>query len=167
VSGVCPLSFWHPLLPGTLHHTPQPLPLQIAALGDLGYEHQALLDALADRVVPARLPEFSLDHLRELQDNLNKLGWAPAARSPLPALLSQTLVRQQITAERQTAFWQKHACCQTGVLAGAALGVGPAWLSPCCLPAPSCRYYNKSFNQMLQQAVQDRKRGREGEALAA
>ncbi|EFN54709.1 hypothetical protein CHLNCDRAFT_135374 [Chlorella variabilis] len=47
----------------------------MGALGDLGYDHQALLDALTDRVVPQRLAEFSLDHLSDLVENLNKLGY--------------------------------------------------------------------------------------------
>jgi hypothetical protein len=47
----------------------------MGALGDLGYDHQPLLDALTGRVVPARLPEFSLDHLSDLVQDLNKLGY--------------------------------------------------------------------------------------------
>jgi hypothetical protein len=52
----------------------------MGALGDLGYDHQPLLDALTGRVVPARLPEFSLDHLSDLVQDLNKLGWVAAGR---------------------------------------------------------------------------------------
>lgn len=47
----------------------------LGALGDLGYDHQALLDTLCDEVIPTRLPEFSLDHLTDLVEDLNKLGY--------------------------------------------------------------------------------------------
>jgi len=46
----------------------------MGALGDLGYEHVKLLNTLTDEVVPGRMPEFSLDHLTDLVEALNKLG---------------------------------------------------------------------------------------------
>lgn len=69
--------------PHTHPHHPPPRPTpphpQLGALGDLGYEHQALLTVLTDEVVPSRMAEFSLDHLTDVVEAMNKLGYGPRA----------------------------------------------------------------------------------------
>lgn len=51
----------------------------------MGYEHSTLLNKLTDEVIPSRLPEFSLDHLTDVVEDLNKLGCVVlAVPAPLP-----------------------------------------------------------------------------------
>ncbi|KAL4444643.1 hypothetical protein ABPG77_002460 [Micractinium sp. CCAP 211/92] len=67
--------------------TPKAVVELLGALGDLGYEHQALLTVLTDEVVPSRMAEFSLDHLTDVVEAMNKLGYYNKA---FMALLRQT-----------------------------------------------------------------------------
>lgn len=58
------------------HGSPHTRPAaQIKCLGELGYAHRPLLDAVTDEVIPARLPEFHLMGLDDVVISLNKLGW--------------------------------------------------------------------------------------------
>lgn len=59
----------------------------LGALGDLGYKHQGVLDAVTDKVVPGRIHEFTLDCLADMVENLNKLGYY---NREFMALLKQT-----------------------------------------------------------------------------
>lgn len=72
----------------------------VGALGDLGYKHRLLLDTLTDSVVPTRLAEFSLDHLSDLVDSLNQLGYY---NKGFMALL------QQATEQRQAGSATRHS----------------------------------------------------------
>jgi hypothetical protein len=48
--------------------------VQVHVLGELGYPHQVLMDAVTDSAIPSRMHEFHSEGLADLVASLNKMG---------------------------------------------------------------------------------------------